>query len=227
MCLRHQEPQRRVLFGRREYLRQTALAKHKQNLTNDITITSNNIHNSAKEVVMITRYVLIAMVLVIGTVVALPQAHSSPKGKKVLVHVISNIKKDDGPPCVAFDIAYANLMAGNRVEMFFDADAAWNLKRTDNDGKNDFDRYDMPADLKQLLVAEFKNEETKKVKNFGEFLALLSSKGAVISVNGTWNVLTSVEKEIKGKTKMPSFVEPLTLKEMVGHMNTAERYYRY
>jgi len=66
------------------------------------------------------------------------------------VHVVSNIKKDDGPPCVAFDVSYANLMAGNRVEMFFDADAAWNLKQAEADGKNDFDRYDVPADLKQL-----------------------------------------------------------------------------
>lgn len=107
------------------------------------------------------------------------------------------------------------------------ADAAWNLKRTETDGKNDLDRYDVPADLKQLLFSEFKSDEIQKLKTFGEFLALLSSKGAVISVNGTWNVLTSVEEEIKGKTKMPSFVEPLTLKEMVGHLNTAGRYYRY
>ncbi|MBI3194077.1 MAG: hypothetical protein HYZ34_06360, partial [Ignavibacteriae bacterium] len=62
---------------------------------------------------------------------------------------------------------------------------------------------------------------------FGEFLELLSKKGAVISVNGTWNVLTSVEKEVKGKTKMPSYVNPLTLKEMVEHLNSAQKYYRY
>jgi hypothetical protein len=176
---------------------------------------------------MITKNILIAVVLVFSTLAALPQAHSSPKGKKVLVHVVSNIKKEDGPPCVAFDVAYANLMAGNRVEMFFDADAAWNLKRTETDGKNDLDRYDVPADLKQLVFAEFKNDEIQKLKNFGEFLALLSKKGAIISVNGTWNVLTSIEKEIKGKSTMPSFVEPLTLREMVEHVNAAERYYRY
>jgi len=176
---------------------------------------------------MMIKYVLIALVLATGIGATLSQGQSSSKGKKILVHVVSDIKKDDGPPCVAFDIVYANLMAGNRVEMLFDADAAWNLKRTETDGKNDFDRYDVPADLKQLLLTEFKNDEIQNLKNFGEFLALLSKRGAIISVNGTWNVLTSVEKEIKGKTKMPSFVEPLTLKEMVGHLNAAERYYRY
>ena len=176
---------------------------------------------------MIRRHTLIGLILVVAAVAApLPPAQSSPKGKHVLIHVVSNIKKDDGPPCVAFDIAYANLIAGHRVEMFFDAEAAWNLKR-ESDRKNDLDRYDVPADLKQLLFTDFKNDEIQKLKNFGEFLTLLSTKGAIISVNGTWNVLTSVEKEIKGTSKMPSFVEPLTLREMVVHLNAAERYYRY
>ena len=123
---------------------------------------------------MKTKHVLFVLMFVTGTVVPILQAHSGQKGKKVLVHVVSNIKKDDGPPCVAFDIAYANLTAGNHVEMFFDAEAAWNLKRTDTDGKNDLDRYDVPANLKQLLSTEFKNDEIQKLKTFGEFLALLS-----------------------------------------------------
>ncbi len=63
---------------------------------------------------------------------------ASPKGKTVLIHVISNIKTNDGPPCVAFDMAYANLMMGNKVEILFDADAAWNLKIVDKDKKNDY-----------------------------------------------------------------------------------------
>ncbi|MBI3193089.1 MAG: hypothetical protein HYZ34_01325 [Ignavibacteriae bacterium] len=152
---------------------------------------------------------------------------ANPKGDKVLIHVVTNIKIDDGPPCVAFDIAYANLAMGNSVEMFFDSEAAWNLKRTSADGKNDFDRYEVPADLKKLVVSQFNDKDITGVKDFGEFLELLSKKGAVISVNGTWNVLTSVEKDLKGKTVMPSFVNPLTLKEMVEHLNSAQKYYRY
>jgi hypothetical protein len=175
---------------------------------------------------MISKHAFIGLALLTGLGPAVSQVQNNAKEKKILVHVVSDIKKNDGPPCVAFDVAYANLMAGNHVEMLFDADAAWNLKRA-GDGKNDLDRYDVPDDLKQLLLAEFKNEEVQKLKNFGEFLSLLSRKGAIIVVNGTWNVLTSVEKEIKGRVTMPSFVEPLSLKEMVGHLNAADRYYRY
>jgi hypothetical protein len=85
----------------------------------------------------------------------------------------------------------------------------------------------VPADLKQLVIAQLKEKDLQAVKDFGGFLELLSKKGVVITVNGTWNVLTSVEKELKGKTKLPSYVNPLTLKEMVEHMNAAEKYYRY
>jgi hypothetical protein len=172
-------------------------------------------------------YLAIAAVLVIGIVAYATLSGANPKGRKVLIHVVSNIKKDDGPPCVAFDIAYANVVAGSQVEMLFDSEAAWNLKRTDADGKSDFDRYEVPADLKQLVVAQLKEKDLQAVKDFGGFLELLSKKGVVITVNGTWNVLTSVEKELKGKTKLPSYVNPLTLKEMVEHMNAAEKYYRY
>ncbi len=50
------------------------------------------------------------------------------KNKTVLVHFVANIKKDNGPPCVAFDMAYTNLEIGNKVEILFEADSAWNLK---------------------------------------------------------------------------------------------------
>lgn len=149
------------------------------------------------------------------------------KNKKVLVHFVADIKKDDGPPCVAFDMAYTNLMMGNKVEMLFDADAAWNLKIFEKDNKNDYDRYVIPEDLKKLIYDEFKDSEINKLKTFGNFLAYMKKMGAKIYVNGTWNVLTSVEKEVKGKEKMPAFVNPLTLKEMAKIINSADSYMRY
>jgi len=151
----------------------------------------------------------------------------SPKGKTVLVHVISNIKTNDGPPCVAFDMAYANLMMGNKVEILFDADAAWNLKIVDKDKKNDFDRYEIPADLKKLVIEQFKDENINKLKTFGDLLSFMNKRGVKIYVNGTWNVLTSVEKILKGKVQMPAYVTPLTLKEMAEVFNTANIYMRY
>lgn len=153
--------------------------------------------------------------------------HASKKGKTVLVHFVANIKKNDGPPCVAFDMAYTNLIMGNKVEMLFDADAAWNLKLFEKDNKNDYDRYDIPADLKALLNQQFKDPNINKLKTFGDFLSYMEKIGAELYVNGTWNVLTSVEKKIKGKEKMPNYATPLTLKEMAEVINSADSYMRY
>ncbi len=146
--------------------------------------------------------------------------------KKVLIHILSDIKKNDGPPCVAVDVALTNLELGNNVEVLFDADAAWNIKKS-NDGKNDYDRYEVPADLKKLVNDQLKSPDVLKLKNFGEFLQMLHKKGAKITINGTWNVLTSVEKDVKGKTKMPDYVQPLALKELVSNINNSDVYYRY
>jgi len=153
--------------------------------------------------------------------------NASPKKKTVLVHFVADIKKNDGPPCVAFDMAYTNIMLGNKVVMLFDADASWNLKLLKKDGKNDFDRYTIPADLKALIYEQFNDNSLKKLKTFGDFLSYMKRKGAEIYVNGTWNALTSVEKTIKGKTRMPAYVTPLTLKEMAKLINSADSYMRY
>lgn len=144
-----------------------------------------------------------------------------------MVHFVADIKKDDGPPCVAFDMSYTNIILGNKVILLFDADASWNLKLGEKDGKNDFDRYSIPVDLKALIYEQFKDNDLKKLRTFGDFLSYMKSKGAEIYVNGTWKVLTSVEKTIKGKTKMPEYVTPLTLKEMAKKINSADAYLRY
>jgi predicted peroxiredoxin len=111
---------------------------------------------------------------------------------KAVVHLVTNIKKDDGPPCVAFDVVLANVKLGKKVEFFLNSEAAWNLKRDKKDGENDFDRYEVPQDLKELVYQQFKDKEILELKNFGEFLSFLNKKGVTITVGGTWNVLTGV-----------------------------------
>jgi len=148
------------------------------------------------------------------------------KKSSVMIHLVTNIKKEDGPPCVAFDVALANIKNGNEVELLFDAEAAWNLKKLE-DGKNDFDRYQVPPDLKKLANAQFPDNSLMKLNNFGEFLSLLNKMGTKITVNGTWNILTGVEKTLKGKSNLPNFVEPLNLTELSEHINNSDVYYHY
>ncbi len=60
----------------------------------------------------------------------------------------------------------------------------------------------IPDDLKKLIYDEFKDPEIIKLKTFGNFLSYMKKLGAKIYVNGTWNVLTSVEKKVKKKCRI-------------------------
>lgn len=82
-------------------------------------------------------------------------------------------------------------------------------------------------DLKNLVNEQFHDSSILALKNFGEFLEFLHKNGAEISVNGTWNVLTGVEKSLMGKSHLPAFVEPLDLKELAEHINESDIYYHY
>lgn len=152
---------------------------------------------------------------------------TAKSSQKILIHLVSNIKKEDGPPCVAFDVALTNLKLGKTVELLFDAEAAWNLKIDSSDGKNDLDRYAVPMDLKNLVNEQFHDSRILGLKNFGDFLEFLHKNGAEICVNGTWNALTGVEKSFNGKEHIPSFVEPIDLKELAEHINQSDVYYHY
>lgn len=147
--------------------------------------------------------------------------------KTLLIHLRTNIKKDDGPPCVAFNLALAGLKAGFKVEMLFDGEAAYNLKIFNADGKTDFERYTVPPDLKELITQQYPSFPMEKVKTYQDFLAVYHTMGALITVNGTWNALTQVEQTIKGKQHIPKIVEPLTLPEMIGHIARAQIYLAY
>lgn len=176
--------------------------------------------------------ILISISLVVLTIAGVlllcdNSSTTARSNQKILIHLVTNIKKEDGPPCVAFDVALANLKLYGGVELLFDAEAAWNLKLDSTDGKNDFDRYEVPMDLKNLVNEQFHDSSVLTLKNFGEFLELLHKNGAEISVNGTWNVLTGVERSLKGKSHLPDFVEPLDLKELTEHINESDIYYHY
>lgn len=175
----------------------------------------------------LNKIISITLLFFIVSIVTAKNTDAASPKKTVLIHVVSNIKTNDGPPCVAFDMALAYLKLGYKVDMMFDADAAWNLKISSKDKKNDFDRYEVPADLKKIIYEQTKDDNINKLKTFGDFLSYLNSSGVNVYVNGTWNVLTSVEKTLKGKTNMPSYSIPLNLKEMAKVFNSANTYIKY
>ncbi|RME01457.1 MAG: hypothetical protein D6814_01470 [Calditrichaeota bacterium] len=169
--------------------------------------------------------VILAMLITAGLFYA--QKLPAQKKPKMLVHMRTNIKKDDGPPCVGFNMALSGLESGYDVEMLFDMEACYNLKIFEGDGKTDYQRYNVPDDLKQLIKQQYPDFPLDRVKTYQDFLTIYHEMGAKITMNGTWNALTKVENSIKGKEHIIPIAEPLTLDEMTQHFKQADVYLAY
>jgi len=146
--------------------------------------------------------------------------------KTVFIHLTDNFKKNDGPVCVAFNVAWAARQQGYAVELFFDQDAAYGIKQWEP-GKTDLSIYDLPDDLKDLLVKSFGVDRESLPKNYQDYLKLLHDQGVSITVNGFWNALTKVEKNIKGTKNILAYVTPLTLQEMIEHRAGSDVYLKF
>ncbi len=166
--------------------------------------------------------VVVLLAVVLGGLVSGWHDSEAQKKKRVLIYLRDNIKENDGPACVAFDAAWAALAQGYSVELMFDQGAAYNLKIFEGDGKTDFQRYDLPQRLKELLAEQFGGSPDQMPKTYQDFLDLLQRKGLLVTVNGTWNALTEIEKTVKGRAHIVKYVQPLDLREMVEHAAAAD-----
>ena len=172
------------------------------------------------------RWVIIFAIL-FGIAFSSPLPAQGKKKTNVLIHMRANIKKDDGPPCVGFNMALAALEAGYQVEMLFDVEASYNIKIFAGDGKTDFERYEVPDDLKQLVAQQYADFPIGRIKTYQDFLTVYHEMGMKITMNGTWNALTQIEKTITGKENIIAIAEPLTLQEMMAHIAAADVYLAY
>ena len=148
------------------------------------------------------------------------------KARTVFIHLTANFKENDGPVCVAFNAAWAAREKGYHVELFFDQGAAYGLKQW-APGKTDLGIYDLPEDLKNLLVESFGVKKDQLPKNYQDYLAFLNDKGVRVTTNGLWNALTKVEKTVKGTENILPYVQPLTIQEVIDHRAAADVYLKF
>jgi hypothetical protein len=117
------------------------------------------------------------------------------------------------------------LEQGAQVELMFDAGAAWAQKV--HKGQTDWGRYDLPDKLKELMAQQTRDDADAMPKTYQDLLKLFHERGAVLTINGTWNALTDVEKTIRGKENLPVYVQPLSLLEMLEHRAAADNYWSF
>ena len=170
-----------------------------------------------------------ALVLGFGMLTWATGMYASPgplTGRRVLVHLKTGFQQDDNQPCVAFDVAYAALKQGARVEMFFDAAAVVDLKIWQ--GKPTSLAYEIPEKLKDILVGEYKTPAKKDFpRTYQDFLRWLHRQGVEVTFNGTMAQLTSLSNGIHDAGQLEPIAKPLSLAEFLQHRARADIYLVY
>lgn len=147
-------------------------------------------------------------------------------GKRVLVHLKTGFKQDDNQPCVAFDVAFAALKEGAKVEMLFDAGAVVDLKIWQ--GKPTSLAYELPEKLKRILASEYKSSSAQDFpRTYEDFLRWLHAHGAEVTFNGAMAHLTSLSNGVHDAGQLDPIAKPLSLSEMLQHRARADIYWVY
>ncbi len=160
------------------------------------------------------------------TPAALEAAPGSLAGKRVFVHLKTGFNQDDNQPCVAFNVAFAALKQGAKVEMFFDAAAVVDLKIWQ--GKPTSLAYEIPEKLKDILEAEYKIPAKKDFpKTYQDLLRWLRKQGVEVTFNGALAQLTSLSNGVHDVGQLEPIAKPLSLSEMLDHRARADIYLVY
>lgn len=162
-------------------------------------------------------------------VVALLMAPALPvvASETFLVHLKTSLKRDDAQICVAYNIIWAALEEGKRVQVLVDADAV-NTYKVGWRGKDDIEDYKIPEVLRQALSNQFAVPVESVPRTYGEFLLMLKNKGVEFYINKGFLMVSKIgTPEDPLKKISAKFFKPVTLREMVRLRTDAEYYIAY
>ncbi len=147
--------------------------------------------------------------------------------KTILFHLKTSLKKDDAQICVTYNMIWAALDRGLKVNVLIDASAV-NTYAIRWFGKDSLQDYDIPERLRRSLSVQF-NVPIKDVpRTYGEFLNLLHKKGANFYINTAFLVLAKIEdKEGSVENISAKFFKPVSLKKMLKLRTDADYYMVY
>lgn len=145
----------------------------------------------------------------------------------MLFHLKTSLKHNDAQLCVAYNEIWAALDAGLKVNVLIDADAV-NTYKIGWFGKDGFEGYKMPANLRQLLADTFEKPLNDIPLTYGEYLIRLKKMGARFYINSGMLVVAGIEKQTGTIDNIgPKFFKPISLKDMMQLRITANYYTAY
>ncbi len=172
--------------------------------------------------------IVVAMALTFVFLLLAPlPSMAKEKQKTMLIHLKTSLSHDDAQICVAYNMIWAALDDGLKVDVLVDADAI-NTYKVGWRGKDGIEEYPLPERLRKSLAEQFDIKSEEVPERYGQFLRMLHNKGANFYVNTAFLVLAKIEAKT-GTTKniSPKFFKPVTLKEMVKLRTDADYYMAY
>ena len=168
------------------------------------------------------------MILVISAIIiSIPVIGTAQNQDSILIHLKTGLKHDDAQICVAYNMIWAALDKGLKVDVLIDADAV-NTFKIGWRGKNSIEGYPLPERLRKSLAKQFDEPLANVPKNYGHFIGMLKERGADFYINTAFLVLAKIEEEMGTVENIsPKFVKPVTLKEMLALRTGADHYMAY
>ena len=176
------------------------------------------------------RCLTIALSLVMAFIALIfiaPQLAADEGSETVLFHLKTGLKHDDSQICVAYNMIWAALDKGLKVDVLIDADAAKTFK-VGWRGKDSIEDFPLPERLRKSLSEQFGVDLKDVPERYGSFLEMLHDRGAEFYINSAFLVLAKIETEMGKVEKISAkFFKPVTLKEMLELRARADYYMAY
>lgn len=147
---------------------------------------------------MILRRITLVTTLALA-LAALPSAHASAGGDKILIHVKTALSVDDAQICAVPNVAWAALEAGNDVTLLFDASAVtsvtkgWGWRGWFGAESTPMDRAGLPERERRSLSEQLGYPLDEIPHDYGEYLRFLKDKGVKLYINKTMTVLYDID----------------------------------
>ena len=144
-----------------------------------------------------------------------------------LIHLKTDLAKDDAQICVAYNIIWGALKEGNKVNVLIDASAVNTYKKGWR-GKDQLEDYKIPQRLRKEVARQFKISLNDTPTTYGEYLRLLHKEGAKFYINGAMLVLNKISEKYGDMTNISAgFFQPVTLSEIAKLIKQADSYIAY
>lgn len=167
------------------------------------------------------------LIVVLMAACAMPSYAVGEEHKTMLVHLKTSLNHDDAQICVAYNVIWAALRDGYKVDVLVDSDAVYTFK-VGWRGRDDIERYELPDNLRKELSEQFKVPMDEVPATYGGYLTMLHELGARFYINRGMLIVSKLgTPEDPLKKISAKFFIPATLTEIIQMQADADVYMAY